>query len=425
MQQLLSACTSLQGAPSDDKRSRRTLFVSEAYIDAPLPKRRRSDGDVEETSFSSPPKPVQSHVSPNRQTVEEKQARDLQGVKRGSPQEKILLERKKQKKLLEQQKNFQLEDERWTRMEKELNKAFSKPDPVVSNNNSPSLFDKFHPSVGIQASLIADVSPLKPLSHYVQNMQLPNNIGLEQQEIKKVAASSSPSFQSMGLSPLVSNSMNASTVHENTMASTSGSNVSPRNVKLMPLASVNLPSIWKMPASSVNTLQTTQPPLYLTMNQQQVLSSAINNSLSNNHQGPSCVMSTLQPVGDGNIFGNAMQAKTAGLQPVSLPVNIVGSLNAQGLIHKTMPCLQNNNTPRPAVNMQTSQALTPRMALSDMVGVRPLMTTPNQVTPILPKVTGQQLFSPMASGTPGSDTAFLHSEIAKKLVMPESNVTQS
>ena len=89
-----------------------------------------------------------------------------------SPEQKILLERQKQQKLLEEQRGFDSQDERWKRIEHELEKAFPKAGPsrpmMVHQSSSPLPYDALveQSSVAIQASLIDDLSPLKPLSYY-------------------------------------------------------------------------------------------------------------------------------------------------------------------------------------------------------------------------------------------------------------------
>lgn len=428
MSQLLSACTTIQGISPDDKKSRRTLFVSEAYIDAPMPKRRRSSEDSEDSSsnndkfvhsFTSPFKPFNDEKSNKTPSTESQQ--EPQGLKQGSPEQKILLERKKQAKLLAEQKDFQLEDERWKRMEHELDKAFPKNEPQIMNTNTPNIFDKLYPSVGIQASLIADISPLKPLRQYVHSMQIPAHLnGLQVPTTKSSPTSSS--FKSLGLSPLVNNY-----VSETAVVPATTSDVASGNVKLVSLSSANLPSIWKMSTCSMPSMPTTQP-IYLTMPQRQLSSGVCNNA---NLPGNQLSGTTMQPAGEGmsNCFGNIMQASTAALQPsaVTLPMNIVSSLNAQGLLQNQVQS-QDGKSTRPILNLPPPQAFTPRMTLSsvpNISGARPIMTTPNQMTPILPKVSSQHTFSPMTSATPGSNAAFLHSEIAKKLVMPEAKLTQS
>jgi len=417
MSQLLSACSSLQNVPPEDKKSRRTLFVSEAYIDAPMPKRQRtSDSDSNDSTFNSD-KFVHSFTSPfkpfnDKSTNPTENLPNGQLLKQASPEQKILLERKKQAKLLEEQKNFKLEDDRWKRMEHELDKAFSKNENKATNTTTASLFDRAFPSVGIQASLIADISPLKPLSQYVNNIQTPVNKNCADKQVT-TNCTSSGNLQNMILSPLVNNTTNDAN---------SVSTMTTGNVKLVSLSSANLPPLWKMTTCSVPTMPNNQP-IYLTVPQQQQLSPVVCNS-GNFPSTP------IQPVSEGTSncsFGNMMPANTTVIQPttVSLPMNIVNTLNVQGLLQNPLPC-QDGKTTRPVLNLHQQQSFTPRASVPNMVQQTGVQHMSNQMTPILPKVATQQMFTTMASVTPVSNaTAFMHSEIVKKLVMPETNTSQN
>jgi hypothetical protein len=92
-------------------------------------------------------------------------------------------------------------------------------------------------------------------------------------------------------------------------------------------------------------------------------------------------------------------------------------------------CFKDSQIIRPLVNMQPSvaQAFSPRMVMTSIPGingVRPNGAMPNQMTPILPKgVTPLHAFPSMAAGTPCNNSAFVYSDIAKKLVMPDSKST--
>lgn len=181
MSQLLSACR--QSDDFEAKKSRRSLFVpvKTEPDGSPLPKRRRSADDVLSTkhdvnggfshSISSPFKSI--HDEDNELT----QRSPVQAASDGnqnlsSPEQKILLERKKQQQLLDEQRGFHSQDERWKRIERELDKAFPKAGPsrpmMVHQSSSPLPYDALveQASVAIQASLIDDISPLKPLSFY-------------------------------------------------------------------------------------------------------------------------------------------------------------------------------------------------------------------------------------------------------------------
>ena len=209
MSQLLSACH--QGLPEtlDGKKSRRTLFStadtgSESCENTgPKAKRpRRSSGEenavksfVHSTASAFRPlgpginEPGATAVcgsvrnSPDIEKAASDRARKNVSAdansKSNSPEQKIYLERQKQKELLQEQSSFDslhLQDERWKRIERELEKAFASCHPntnvskkypsFVNQSSSPipnaQLIEQS--SVGIQASLIDTVSPLKPLS---------------------------------------------------------------------------------------------------------------------------------------------------------------------------------------------------------------------------------------------------------------------
>ena len=195
MSQLLSACR--QGFPSelpDSKKSRRSLFLPQNLTDDGPEAKRSKDEDPSITSkavtdkqfvhsSTSPFKFVGGSGSEASSSTEGASAKNPSGSaqvspKQGSPEQKVLLERQKQQKLLEEQRDFQLQDERWKRIERELDKAFAGCQPKVSCTNtfpqmvhqasSPLPLDSLiqHSSVGIQASLIDDLSPLKPPSYY-------------------------------------------------------------------------------------------------------------------------------------------------------------------------------------------------------------------------------------------------------------------
>ncbi|XP_078360169.1 uncharacterized protein LOC144644531 [Oculina patagonica] len=181
MSQLLSACR--HADDFDARKSRRSLFMSgkTKLEDAPEPKRRRSADDVssikQETdggfshSSNSPFKSIQDEKK-GPSVSSPKQASPSGKFNQSSPEQKILLERQKQQKLLEEQQGFDSQDERWKRIERELEKAFPKGGPsrpmMVHQSSSPLPYDALveQSSVAIQASLIDDLSPLKPLSYY-------------------------------------------------------------------------------------------------------------------------------------------------------------------------------------------------------------------------------------------------------------------
>ncbi|XP_068711100.1 transcription factor E2F8-like isoform X4 [Montipora foliosa] len=178
MSQLLSACR--QSDDCDAKKSRRSLFIpgDAEPAGSPLPKRRRSADDVSSIksdgngsffhSISSPFKSISNDKKPKSPVL----VNSCVKIHLPSPEQKILLERQKQQKLLEEQQGFDSQDERWKRIERELEKAFPKSGPgrpmMVHQSSSPLPYDALveQSSVAIQASLIDDVSPLKPLSYY-------------------------------------------------------------------------------------------------------------------------------------------------------------------------------------------------------------------------------------------------------------------
>lgn len=181
MSQLLSACR--HSDDFDAKKSRRSLFMSgkTELEDAPEPKRRRSADDVASIKQETDGGFFHSSTSPFKRFQEEKNGPSLCSPKQASPsgkldhpspEQKILLERQKQQKLLEEQRGFDSQDERWKRIEHELEKAFPKAGPsrpmMVHQSSSPLPYDALveQSSVAIQASLIDDLSPLKPLSYY-------------------------------------------------------------------------------------------------------------------------------------------------------------------------------------------------------------------------------------------------------------------
>lgn len=181
MSQLLSACR--HSDDFDARKSRRSLFMSgkTELEDAPEPKRRRSADDVSSIKQESDGGFFHSSTSPFKSIQEEKKGPSLSSPKQASPsgkfnqpspEQKILLERQKQQKLLEEQRGFDSQDERWKRIEHELEKAFPKGGPsrpmMVHQSSSPLPYDALveQSSVAIQASLIDDLSPLKPLSYY-------------------------------------------------------------------------------------------------------------------------------------------------------------------------------------------------------------------------------------------------------------------
>ena len=181
MSQLLSACR--HSDDFDARKSRRSLFMSGKTVleDAPEPKRRRSADDVSLIKQETDGGFIHSSTSPFKSIQGEKKGSSLSSPKQASPrgkfdqpspEQKILLERQKQQKLLEEQRGFDSQDERWKRIEHELEKAFPKAGPnrpmMVHQSSSPLPYDALveQSSVAIQASLIDDLSPLKPLSYY-------------------------------------------------------------------------------------------------------------------------------------------------------------------------------------------------------------------------------------------------------------------
>ena len=181
MSQLLSACR--HSDDFDARKSRRSLFISgkPELEGAPEPKRRRSADDVSSMKPDSENGFSHSSTSPFKSIQDDRkeptpcgsrQASPGGNVNLSSPEQKILLERQKQQKLLEEQRGFDSQDERWKRIERELEKAFPKPGPnrpmMVHQSSSPLPYEALveQSSVAIQASLIDDVSPLKPLSYY-------------------------------------------------------------------------------------------------------------------------------------------------------------------------------------------------------------------------------------------------------------------
>ncbi|PFX15427.1 transcription factor E2F7-like isoform X2 [Stylophora pistillata] len=181
MSQLLSACSY-----SDDfeaRKSRRSLFMPpKSDVDgAPEPKRRRSADDVYSIRQEADAGFSHSSTSPFKSLPEgknipvvgsPKQTIQIAKLNPASPEQKILLERQKQQQLLDEQRGFDSQDERWKRIERELEKAFRKGGPthplMVHQSSSPLPYDALveQTSVAIQASLIDDLSPLKPLSYY-------------------------------------------------------------------------------------------------------------------------------------------------------------------------------------------------------------------------------------------------------------------
>lgn len=181
MSQLLSACR--HSDDFDTRKSRRSLFMSvKSEVEgAPEPKRRRSADDVSSIKQEADAGFSHSPTSPFKSFQEEKKVPTVGSPKQtsptgksnqASPEQKILLERQKQQKLLEEQRGFDSQDERWKRIERELEKAFPKGGPcrpmMVHQSSSPLPYDALveQTSVAIQASLIDDLSPLKPLSYY-------------------------------------------------------------------------------------------------------------------------------------------------------------------------------------------------------------------------------------------------------------------
>lgn len=211
MSQLLSACR--HSDDFDARKSRRSLFVSgkTELEDAPEPKRRRSADDVSSIKHNIDGGFSHSSTSPFKSIQDEKkeqtpcssrQASPGGTLKLSSPEQKILLEREKQQKLLEEQRGFDSQDERWKRIERELEKAFPKGGPsrpmMVHQSSSPLPYDALveQSSVAIQASLIDDVSPLKPLSYYRKLTSPWKNTESLQSSLQASATPSPVPFQS-------------------------------------------------------------------------------------------------------------------------------------------------------------------------------------------------------------------------------------
>ena len=182
MSQLLSACK--EGFPADfadSRKSRRSLFLGPTSDDGPDCKRAKADVSPMEKKDTNG-QFVHSSMSPFKVVLglaAESEAGDglASGADNSSPEAKILLERQKQQQLWDEQKDFTLQDERWTRIQHELEKAFpgaqlpaiekatpSAQFPAVPSAQLPAISSQS--SVGIQASLINGVSPLKPPSYY-------------------------------------------------------------------------------------------------------------------------------------------------------------------------------------------------------------------------------------------------------------------
>lgn len=211
MSQLLSACR--QSDDFEAKKSRRSLFipVKTEPDGSPLPKLRRSAEDILSTncdvnggfshSLSSPFKSIRDEENELTQKTSE-QATSDGNQSLSSPEQKILLERQKQQKLLEEQRGFHSQDERWKRIERELDKAFPKSGPsrpmMVHQSSSPLPYDALveQSSVAIQASLIDDISPLKPLSFYRKLKQPWQNSDYTQSSGEACATPSPVQFQS-------------------------------------------------------------------------------------------------------------------------------------------------------------------------------------------------------------------------------------
>lgn len=222
MSQLLFACN--HGLPNalESKKIRRTLFFSPMpENDSSIhtgPKAKRLKGSPEEEnevksfihSSTSAFRPVSNGIdrkrvnelSKNLENFSEAQKAENDVSKQEehsenetgnsySPKQKIYLERQKQKELLKEQSSFDLQDERWKRIERELEKAFSNCHPnrniskkfpdFVNQSSSPiprtQLIEQS--SVGIQASLIDTVSPLKPLSYNHNKCKSPGQVPVQ------------------------------------------------------------------------------------------------------------------------------------------------------------------------------------------------------------------------------------------------------
>lgn len=214
MSQLLSACH--RGLPEslDTRKSRRTLFSERNECEnnsctGPKAKRPKQSSEQENDvksfvhSTASAFRPLSSDgndkglapASGNVQNVTESEKKEIDmsakelsngtSSKNCSPEQKIYLERQKQKELLQEQSSFNLQDERWKRIERELEKAFSNCHPVtniskkfpnfINQSSSPIPITQLieHSSIGIQASLIDTISPLKPLSYARKHCKSP------------------------------------------------------------------------------------------------------------------------------------------------------------------------------------------------------------------------------------------------------------
>ena len=185
MFQLMSACRQGFSSDAESKKSRRSLFMSPKTErdDAPVAKRRRSADDVlsikgeVEVRFSHSPTSPFKRIAGEKSNPTSRSSRQAspkdKSVQPTSPEQKVLLERQKQQKLMEEQRNFDSQDVRWKRIERELEKAFptaaaQNRATMVHQSSSPVPYGALveQSSVAIQASLIEDVSPLKPLSYY-------------------------------------------------------------------------------------------------------------------------------------------------------------------------------------------------------------------------------------------------------------------
>ena len=444
MSQLLSACQGFL-VPDENKKSRRTLFTGETSSgdDGPSSKRRKSSDDIKGNenesvnatkfvhSATSPFKPFPTEQNGIDSTIASPPAKNVfPSVVEGSPEQKILLEREKQKKLLEEQKDFEVKDERWKRMEDELEKALPKARSKISKNNN-----SVQSSVGIQASLINDVSPLKPLSNYVKNLKPWYPLGKEKtgdqsDAVPKSGSPSPASLQAMGITPIVPSPV--SETLNPTCASAVSSN-SAQGVNLVSLSSSNLQSLWTLPACSAPSLHTTQAPVLLAMPQQHsIVSPASKPALlpvPPINETRKLLTQASHASSEENCLGNIIQATANIMQPSStLPVNIVSTLNSSNLIQDSLTCLKDNQIIRPIMNVQPSmtQGFSPRMVMTALPGIRgPVRTpgaTPNQMTPILPKGIASQIPFSVTGATPCSNAVFVHSDVAKKLVMSNSKL---
>lgn len=222
MSQLLSACR--HSDDSDSRKSRRSLFMSvkTELEDAPELKRRRSADDVSSIKQDADGGFSHSSASPFKSLQEEMKGATVPPISpipasrsvnfnQSSPEQKILLERQKQQKLLEEQRGFDSQDERWKRIERELEKAFPKGGPtrpmMVHQSSSPLPYDALveQSSVAIQASLIDDLSPLKPLSYYRKLKSPWNNTESLQSSCPASATPSPVPFQNGSISNSFSN----------------------------------------------------------------------------------------------------------------------------------------------------------------------------------------------------------------------------